>query len=159
MAVKGTIGIIKGSERMITETKLTVRYAETDQMGIVHYSNYAVWFEAGRMELLELLGTSNEQIEENGILIPLYELKCQFKSPAKFGEEVIVRSRIKAVSRARLSFSYEVLRSSNDEVIALGETDHAWTDRTLKPVNVEKRIPEIYKKMFYQNKLNQEKGI
>lgn len=144
---------------MISETKLTVRYAETDQMGIVHHSNYAVWFEAGRMELLESLGISNAQIEENGILIPLYKMKCQFKSPARFGEEVIVRSRISAVSRARLSFSYEVLRSSNDEVIALGETDHAWTDRALKPVNVEKRIPGIYRKLIYQNKLNQEKGI
>lgn len=144
---------------MISELKLTVRYAETDQMGIVHHSNYAIWFEAGRMDLLESLGVSNTLIEEKGILIPLYELKCQFKSPARFGDEVIVRSKVQAVSRARLSFSYEVLKILNDEVVALGETCHAWTDRALKPVNAEKRIPEIYRRLFYQNKLNQEKEI
>ena len=111
------------------------------------------------MDLLEFLGVPNRLIEERGVLIPLYELKCEFKSPARFGEEVIVRSKVKDVSRTRVSFSYELLRISNDEVIAAGETCHAWTDKALKPVNAEKRIPEIYRKLFYQNKLNQEKEI
>ena len=68
---------------MQAETKIITRYSETDQMGIVHHSNYAVWFEAGRTDFFKKVGFSYKEIEGRGILLPLYEMNCKFKSPAR----------------------------------------------------------------------------
>ncbi len=129
---------------MPTETRFTARYAETDQMGIIHHSNYAVWFEAGRTDFLKKAGVSNIDIEARGILLPLYEMNCQFKNPAKYEDEIIVLTNVKQISRVRLCFSYKVLNAANHKLLATGETMHAWTDKALKPVNVEKVIPDVY---------------
>ena len=126
------------------ETKFIARYAETDQMGIVHHSNYAVWFEAGRTDFLKKAGISNSSIEAKGALLPLYEMNCQFKSPAKYEDEILVVTKLNSLSRVRLQFSYEVVNADNSKLLATGETMHAWTTRELKPVNAEKIIPDIY---------------
>lgn len=129
---------------MQTETRFTARYAETDQMGIIHHSNYAVWFEAGRTDFLRKAGASNTDIEARGILLPLYEMNCQFKSPAKYEDEIMVVTSLNQISRVRLCFSYQVINTANQKLLATGETMHAWTDKALKPVNSEKVIPDIY---------------
>lgn len=129
---------------MQTETRFTARYAETDQMGIIHHSNYAVWFEAGRTAFLKEAGVSNTKIEATGILLPLYDMNCQFKSPAKYEDEIMVITNLKQISRVRLCFSYQVINTANHKLLATGETMHAWTDKALKPVNAEKAIPDIY---------------
>jgi len=129
---------------MRTETRLTVRYAETDQMGIVHHSNYAVWFEAGRTDFLKSSWVSYSDIEGKGVMLPLYELNCQFKSPARYGEDVLVITCLKSISRVRLCFSYQVLSIKTDKLLAVGETKHAWTDKRLKPINAQLAIPEVY---------------
>jgi acyl-CoA thioester hydrolase len=129
---------------MQTETKLTARYAETDQMGIVHHSNYAVWFEAGRTDFLKRLGISNTEIEAKGVILPLYEMHCKFKAPAKYEDEIIVITSLKQVSRVRLCFSYQVVNATNYKLLATGETMHAWTDKALKPINADKVISDIY---------------
>ena len=129
---------------MQTETTFTARYAETDQMGIVHHSNYTVWFEAGRTDFLKKAGTSNTSIEGNGVLLPLYGMNCQYKSPARYEDEIMVVTRLKKVSRVRLCFSYQVLNAANHKLLATGETMHAWTDKPLKPVDAEKAAPDAY---------------
>ena len=129
---------------MDTKTFLTARYAETDQMGIIHHSNYPIWFEAGRTDFLKKAGMSNSQIEAAGILLPLTRMECCFKSPARYEDEIIVRTKIKKMSCVRIEFEYEV-NSSDEKLIATGGTSHAWTDRNLKPLNIEKRMSELYK--------------
>ncbi len=129
---------------METETTSTVRYAETDQMGIVHHSNYAIWYEAGRTDFLKSAGVSNSNIESQGVLLPLYEMNCKFIAPAKYEDEIVIKTRLKALSRTRINFSYRVCNAMNDKLLAVGETMHAWTDKVLKPVNAEKTIPDIY---------------
>lgn len=129
---------------MQTETRFIARYAETDQMGIIHHSNYAVWFEAGRTDFLKKAGVSNTSIESKGILLPLYDMNCKFKSPAKYEDEILVFTRLKQISRVRLSFSYQVKNAVTLNLIATGETMHAWTDKSLKPVNAAKTVPEFY---------------
>lgn len=129
---------------METKTIFTARYGETDQMGIVHHSNYAVWFEVGRTDFLKNAGVSNSSIEAKGILLPLYEMNCKFISPAKYEDEIAVITRMKSISRVRISFSYKVLNANTEKLIASGETMHAWTDKSLKPMNAEKSIPEVY---------------
>lgn len=129
---------------MQTETRFIARYSETDQMGIIHHSNYAVWFEAGRTDFLKKAGFSNTSIEAKGILLPLYEMNCQFKSPARYEDEIMVITRLKHISPVRMSFSYDVINAANHKLLATGETLHAWTDKVLKPVNAVKYVPDVY---------------
>ena len=130
---------------MKTLTKLTVRYAETDQMGIVHHSNYPIWFEAGRTDFLRRAGASYSDVEAAGVLLPLYELTCRYKSPARYEDEIAVYTRIQELSRIRLILSYDVVLLKNGTLLASGETHHAFTDPSLKPLNAEKAIPDVYK--------------
>ncbi|SHI12883.1 acyl-CoA thioester hydrolase [Sporobacter termitidis DSM 10068] len=130
---------------MKTKTKLTVRYAETDQMGIVHHSNYPVWFEAGRTDFIRQTGVSYSDIEARGVLMPLYEIACRFKSPARYEDEVTVVTSLKELSRVRIILSYEVVRDSDGALLATGETLHAFTDKGLRPLNAERAAPDVYK--------------
>jgi acyl-CoA thioester hydrolase len=129
---------------MNTETRLTVRYAETDQMGIVHHAVYPVWFEAGRTDYIKQTGLSYTEMEAKGILLPLYEVTCRFISPARYEDELLVMTKLKSLSRVRLILSYEVVNAKTGALLASGETMHAFTDRALKPLNIERAAPEIY---------------
>ena len=129
---------------MQVETKLIARYSETDQMGIIHHSNYAVWFEAGRTDFLKKAGIPNKEIEEQGVLLPLYEMNCKFKSPARYEDEIIVKTKLEHIGKVRIVFSYQVLNAKDGSVLTTGETKHAWTNKSLKPVNAQLLIPDIY---------------
>ena len=129
---------------MQTETKLTVRYAETDQMGVVHHSNYAIWFEVGRTDFLKDIGLSYSKIEANGVMFPLYELQCKFIASAKYEDEITIITTLKSISRSRVCFSYQVRISKDNKLIATGETMHAWTNKAMKPINAQKIVPEIF---------------
>ena len=129
---------------MKTETRLTARYAETDQMGIVHHSNYAVWFEAGRTDFLKKAGISYSELEAMGILLPLYELNCRFLSPARYEDEITVVTSARSVSRVRICLSYQVIHVESGRILTTGETKHAWTTKALKPCNAERAAPEVY---------------
>jgi acyl-CoA thioester hydrolase len=132
---------------MKTETRLTVRYAETDQMGIVHHSNYAVWFEAGRTDFLKQTGVTYSEVEARGVMLPLYEITCRFKSPARYEDEITVITSLKALTRVRLILSYEVVNTRTKELLATGETLHAFTNADLKPLNAERAMPDFYAHM------------
>lgn len=129
---------------MKTVTRLTVRYAETDKMGIVHHSNYPIWFEAGRTDFIKQAGISYSDLEALGVLLPLYEVTCRFKSPAKYEDEVAVITRLKEISCVRLILSYEVVNMHTNALLATGETLHAFTDSSLKPINAQRVIPDVY---------------
>lgn len=128
----------------VSETGIHVRYAETDRMGIAHHSNYAVWFEEGRTDFLNKLGYSYGQIEDAGILLPLTDLHCSFKRPALYEQKIIVRTKIVRATCVRVQFQYDVLDADDRRLIATGYTDHAWTDGGLRPINITKRLPEVY---------------
>lgn len=129
----------------VSETPLTVRYAETDQMGVVHHSNYAVWFEAGRTDFMRKMGLSYSMVEKNGAKLPLLELKCRFKGFARYEDEIIIKTCIAQYTATRLVFNYKVFRNGEQKHITEGETVHCWTDGNLKPVNLKKYRPEIFK--------------
>ncbi|MCX7923943.1 MAG: acyl-CoA thioesterase [Clostridia bacterium] len=131
-----------------SETSFVVRYAETDQMGIVHHSNYPIWFEAGRTDFIKTMGMTYSQMEAQGILLPLIELKCSFKSAARYEDEVVIVTSIKQFTYTRIVFYYEVYRKGSGTLLAMGETSHAWTTRELKPVNLKKHSPEIYQLLY-----------
>ena len=122
-----------------------VSYYETDQMGIVHHSNYIRWFEDARVDFLEQVGFSYDKMEDMGIMIVVLGASCEYKSPAKFGNRVLVIPRISEYNGFKMTVTYEVINKENGSLLAKGETKHCFTDLELKPVRVKKEHPDIYK--------------
>lgn len=129
---------------MRAETRLRVRYAETDQMGIAHHASYAVWFEAARTEFLRRAGMPYSEVERRGVRMPLYSLTTRFLAPARFEDELSVVTRIERLTRVRLVLGYEVYRARDGALLATGETCHAFTDKELRPVDLRKTAPDLY---------------
>ncbi|HMT08221.1 MAG TPA: thioesterase family protein [Pyrinomonadaceae bacterium] len=127
------------------ETEVRVRYAETDQMGIVHHANYLVWFETGRSDLCRARGFSYKEMEsEADALMVVAETYVRHISPAYYEDVLTVRVRITELRSRTLRFSYEIYRASDETLIAEGETNHVVTD---SQKNV-KRIPEYYQRLL-----------
>ncbi|NLC68294.1 MAG: acyl-CoA thioesterase [Clostridiaceae bacterium] len=139
----------------VSETEIIVRYCETDQMGIVHHSNYPVWFEVGRTDFLRKLGLKYSDMEKQGVMLPVVSLNCKFINPARYEDVIIVRTRLGEVGCVRLTFDYEIMLKDGLNPIVLGETTHAWTDRNLKPLSIKKKMPGLYaflKSLEHENK-------
>lgn len=129
----------------VSETEIIVRYAETDRMGVVHHSNYPIWFEACRTDfIINKLNISYDELEKEGFLLPLTGLSCKFISPAKYGDIVIIRAKIQKAGVVRLTFSYEIINKTDGRLIATGMTEHAWTGRDFKPLNIKRKAPELF---------------
>lgn len=112
-----------------SETRLRVRYAETDAMGIVHHSCYVVWFEAGRSDYMRQLGSSYAEFEAQGYCLPVTELDARFVRPAYYDEMVVVRTRLQSLRSRKLTFEYQVVREATGELLASGHTAHICVDR------------------------------
>ena len=107
------------------EARLRVRYAETDQMGVVYHSNFIVWFEVGRVELLRQLGFRYRDMEEqDDCHIAVVDVRVRYKAPAHYDDEVVIRTQLKNMRESLLHFSYEILRASDSTLLAEGETTH-----------------------------------
>ncbi len=129
------------ADRAIGETRIRVRYAETDQMGVVYYSNYLVWFEVGRVELLRELGFEYRRMEaEDDCLIPVVEANCRYKSPARYDDDLTIETEVAHIKTSVLKFRYRVLRSMDGQLLAEGETVHVVTDSQMK----KRALPEKY---------------
>lgn len=126
------------------ESKVRVRYAETDAMGIVYHSNYYVWFEVGRGDFLRRFDMSYKQMEEMGIILPVVETHCRYRIPAQYDDLLTIRTQVKELGAVKLSFQYQVIRDLDNTLLAEGETVHAFTDKTKKPLNMKKRNSELY---------------
>jgi acyl-CoA thioester hydrolase len=130
------------------ETTIRVRYAETDQMGIVYYGNYFTWFEVGRVEFCRQMGLLYKQMEmEDDCLLVVAEANCRYKQSARFDDLLVVRTTVKESQKRILRFGYEIIRQDSRDVIATGETLHVFCDRQGKP----KSLPEKYRKYFPVN--------
>ena len=111
------------------DTLLRVRYSETDKMGIVYYANYLVWFEIGRAEFCRARGFSYKEMEEDDdAFLVVAESYCRYKAPAYYDDELLVRTHITELRKRSLRFGYEVVRASDGQIIAEGETSHVVTD-------------------------------
>jgi acyl-CoA thioester hydrolase len=121
-----------------------VSYADTDQMDVVYYANYFVWFERGRIEYLRALGLSYKEMEKQDLILPVMEASCSYKAPAHFDDLVVVKTTIKELGRSSIGFTYEVVNKESGQLLAIGETRHPFINRERKIV----RIPdEIRKKL------------
>jgi acyl-CoA thioester hydrolase len=116
----------------IFETTVRVRYAETDQMSVAHHSNHIVWFEVGRIEMLRELGFSYVEMEEDGMNLPVVEVKCRYKHPARYDDEITIRTWLAQLRTSVLRFQYELVRKSDRRLLAEGESVHVVVGRDLK---------------------------
>ena len=130
---------------MPVTTEVRVRYAETDQMGVVYYANYLVWFEIGRVEVLRSLGFSYRQLEqEHGCILPVIEATCRYRASARYDDQILIESRPALLRGPIIKFAYRILRKetngSEPTLLAEGETVHVVCDREMK----KKHLPEHY---------------
>lgn len=129
---------------MITTTEITVRYAETDQMGIVHHSNYPIWYEVGRTEFIKQFGMTYSAFEQEGLILPLLEMDSKFIQPAFYEDELIIHTRAQSANCVKLVFYYEIYRKSDGKLINTGHTIHGIVEKNMRPCNIKKKYPKIY---------------
>jgi len=129
----------------VNETRIRVRYAETDQMGIVYHANHFIWFEVGRVELLRQLGfTYREMEKDDDCYIAVVDARCRYTAPVLYDDEVLVRTYLKNIRDKMVHFGYELRRAGTGELLAEGETTHIVADSQMK----SRTLPEKYLKVF-----------
>jgi acyl-CoA thioester hydrolase len=123
---------------------IRVRYADTDKMGVVYYANYFVWFEVGRTDLLRTSGWSYREMETEGFSLPVIEAQCAYRAPARYDDEIEVRTTGALVSPVRVHFAYEVVRIADQASLATGSTVHASLDRYGRPSRLPERVRTFF---------------
>jgi acyl-CoA thioester hydrolase len=139
-------------------TEVRVRYAETDQMGIVYYANYLVWFELGRVELLRSLGLAYSRLEiDHKCILPVIEARCRYRSPARYDDVILIETRPAMLRGTVLKFAYRLLRKGHagkkDELLAEGETTHVVCDDQLQRKHLPKNVAAAIKAMIAEDSM------
>ncbi len=136
---------IKPDQPDFVETVVNVRYAETDQMGIVYYANYLVWFEVGRVEWCKSKGFHYRDMEEqDGKFMTVAEASCRYRAPARFEDDILIRTAVGSATDRVVHFVYEVRNNRTGQVLATGETVHVVTDSKVHP----SRLPDRFRRHF-----------
>jgi len=128
----------------VSQLSVSVRYSETDAMGFVYYANYLIYFEVARTTALAELGHPYWEMEKQGVLIPVLRAHCEYLSPARYGDTLLIRTTRTRLGHARIHFEYEVLREGEESLLATGFTEHAFMSPAGKPL----RPPVDLAKLF-----------
>lgn len=130
---------------VISQSRVRVRYAETDQMGVVYHANYLVWFEIGRVDFIRSLGMDYRTMEqEDGLAIAVVDVSARYKLPARYDDELRIETRLNAARGAIIKFGYKVKRDADDALLCEGETVHVVVDGEMK----KRTLPEKYANRF-----------
>ncbi|MDE6732533.1 MAG: acyl-CoA thioesterase [Oscillospiraceae bacterium] len=130
---------------MTNITNITVRYSETDAMGVVHHAVYPVWFEIARTDYIKAIGVSYAEMEKGGVMLPVTSITVKYHLPARYDDELEVASRITRLTPARVEFAYSVTRKATGELLTEGTSAHAFVSaETFKPLNFKIAMPEFY---------------
>jgi acyl-CoA thioester hydrolase len=133
-----------GVVRPANETRVRVRYAETDQMGVVYHSNYLIWFEVGRVEFIRQLGLNYKQMEEEGCAIAVVDVHVRYKAPARYDDELIIETRLLAARGPVVRFGYRIFRVPDGLLLCEGETMHVVVGMDMK----KRSLPPKYAERF-----------
>lgn len=120
------------------------RYEETDQMGIIYHGNYIIWFEQARSGFFRSLGYPYKKLEQEGVWLPVIEVSCKYFAPAKYDEEVYVKTSIEEFKGVRIKLKYEIYDKENEVLLVTGFSIHAITDHNMKPVSLKKKNKEMF---------------
>ena len=129
---------------MISTTNLTVRYAETDKMGVVYHTNYGIWYEIARTKYIKDLGYSYSDMEKAGIMIPVINLNIKYISPTYYDDNIIIKTIVTKLSSAKIEFSYSAYRNNIKSPVNTGISIHAFVDNNMRLINLKKISPKIY---------------
>lgn len=121
-------------------------YYETDQMGIIHHSNYIRWFEEARIDFLEQIGLPYDEMERRGLLIPVLGVSCKYKKAFRYGDTFRIVLNLQGFKGVKFSVTYEVYKADTGELHATGDSEHGFVDSNLMPVNIKKVHPDIYER-------------
>lgn len=127
---------------MANKVNIRVRYQETDQMGVVYHSNYLIWFEVGRAEMIRDLGLTYAEMEKMGVMMPVTFANVQYKAPAHYDDKITIITEVMKLSPVRIEFAYQVLR--DDDLLAEGGTGHAFVNLEGKPIRLDKVSPPAW---------------
>ncbi|ABS22504.1 acyl-CoA thioesterase [Bacillus cytotoxicus] len=130
----------------VAEQEIEIRYAETDQMGVVYHSNYLVWLELGRTKLIQDLGFSYVEMEKDGIISPVLDLQISYRKAMRYGEKAIVKTWVDSVSPLRVIYGYEIYNGDGDLCITATTTNICVKKEGFRPVSLKKLYPEWYAK-------------
>ena len=125
--------------------EVRVRYADTDQMGVVYHGRYFEWFEAARTEMLRNMGLSYKKIESDGILMPVIEASCRYKRSVRYDELIQIKTTIVEVNKTRIKLKYEVCGEDNTSLRAIGSTVHCFINSSGRPVRASAKLKELFK--------------
>ena len=125
-------------------SRVRVRYAETDQMRVAYHANFFVWFEVGRTDLLRQIGWSYREMEQAGFQLPVIEAHCRFLKPARYDDEIEIRTVGRLVSAVRVQFEYEAVRVADEVVAATGQTLHAAVTPAGRPCRLPGRVRDLF---------------
>ncbi len=123
-----------------------INYYETDRMGIVHHSNYIRFMEEARCKMLDEFDFPYSSFEEQGVMIPVLGVNCNFKHHVTFNDTIIIKPFVKEFNGVRLTMGYTITNKETGDIVLTGETMHCFTDMNLKPIRLQKKIPEYYEK-------------
>lgn len=133
---------------MPSQTEITVRYAETDCMGVVHHAVYPVWYEIARTDYIKSAGMSYADMERAGVMLPVTGISCRYRLPAKYDDLLVITAKITRLTPARIEFSYTVTKKGESAVLAEGTSSHGFVDaKTFRPLNFKKEMPELFARM------------
>jgi acyl-CoA thioester hydrolase len=125
-----------------------VKYYETDQMRIVHHSNYIRWMEEARMDMMEQMGFGYDKMEELEIISPVISVSCEYKSMVRFGETVVVNAKVLSYNGVKLRVAYEMTDKKTGELRAVAESNHCFLNMSGKPLSLKRSYPELDTKFF-----------
>ncbi|WP_018663569.1 acyl-CoA thioesterase [Heyndrickxia acidiproducens] len=126
----------------VSESKITVRYAETDQMGVVYHANYLVWMEVGRTKLVEDLGFKYADMEKDGIISPVIDIQISYKKPARYGETATVKTWIEEYDGLRVSYGYEIYTESGELAVTAVSRHVCVRKDTFRPISIRRQYPD-----------------
>lgn len=130
----------------ISEKEIEIRYAETDQMGVVYHANYIIWLEIGRTKLIEDLGFTYAGMESEGYLSPVTDVSIQYKAPMRYGQKALVRTWVEEHGRLRTTYGYEIVHEDGT-LAAKATSEHVVVKKeTFRPVSIQKVFPEWHEK-------------
>lgn len=121
----------------------TVNYYETDMMKVVHHSNYVRWFEEARTYMLDCIGYTYSRIEEEGFMVPVLSVECEYKIPCRFGETVCIIPKLTDYNGVRMKFSYEIWNKDRTELRVTGKSSHCFVNSKFQPILPRKHNPEL----------------
>ena len=126
-----------------SEVQIRVRYAETDQMGIVYYANYLIWFEVARTEYLLNQGLDYREVEKEGLFMAVVEAHCVYKAPARYGDAIVIDAEATDIKNTSFKFQYKIFRKKDRVLLAQGSTTHVLIDKSMKPKKMPDKVRSL----------------